>query len=185
VSHTFAGGTLRVRTPPSYDATLGTCESTAVLAALEDSGLHLVEQVDLTPRLSEDPLTTRAPARNRAGTVHMELDLPPHHDAVVLLKSSGAYAWRRPVVSAGQGTPGTEVRTVTFEIAVQPRPGGRRLRPVGEENRTQGRKDDVVHGAAQALVLRFTDPAMLDRATEKLDAKFSVRTNPAPFEQPY
>jgi hypothetical protein len=184
MTHTFAEGTLRVRTPLSYDATPGTCESTAVLEALEDSGLHLVERVDLTPRRSEDPLTTRAPARNRAGTVHMELDLPPHQDAVVLLESSGAYTWRGPLVPAGQGT-STEARTVIFEIAVQPRPGGRRVRPAGEESRTQGQEIEVVHGAAQALVLRFTDPAMLERAVEKLDAAFLVRTRPAPFGQPY
>ena len=81
MASTFAGGTLRVTTPSSYDASRprgpghATCRvgpkavlagKDALVAALEDAGLDQVERVDLTPRTTKD--IDGKPADNRAGT---------------------------------------------------------------------------------------------------------------------
>ena len=70
MASTFAGGTLRVTTPSSYDAQPAPRTRTrdlpggpeggpqagkdALVAALEDAGLDQVERVDLTPRKTKD-----------------------------------------------------------------------------------------------------------------------------------
>ena len=179
---TFAGGALRVSTPTSYDAKRAPKRATraltadpttagkdAIVDALKDSDLTLVERVDLTPRRSRDALTGRAPALNRAGTVKIELDVSPHEDAVVLLERDGVYSWHLPVNPVRRSKalkPAT--RTASFEIPVRPLPGGRRAKPTG--TRTRGLLGDVVHGAAQALVFRFAAPAILEMAIEKMEA---------------
>ena len=76
----FAGGTLRVTTPSSYDAEPASRTRTrdlpsgpegravaskdAIVSALEDAGLDQVERVDLTPRATRD--IDGKPAINRA-----------------------------------------------------------------------------------------------------------------------
>src|ERR1700712_1482406 len=95
---TFARGALRVTTPPSYDAKPAPRRSDrglpgdandaapkdALLAALAESDLALVERIDLTPRRSKD--LAAGPAGNRAGKARLEVDVPRNHDAVVLLE---------------------------------------------------------------------------------------------------
>ena len=108
---TFAGGTLRVTTPTSYDAqpartrtdrglpgdpgAATEASKDALVTALEDSDLALVERVDLTPRRTRD--LGDKPASNRAGKVKLEVDVPPDEDAVVLLERDGVYSWHLPV----------------------------------------------------------------------------------------
>jgi hypothetical protein len=139
---TFAGGALRVTTPPSYDAQAVAPSSTRHLAR----ELVLVEQIELTPRRPRGA-ASRAPAYHRAGTVRIELDLPPGQDAVVLLECDGVHSWLLPTDPA--------TGTAVFEIDVRPgRPAGR-TKPTPSEARTPG---DVVHGVAQALVYRFPAP---------------------------
>ncbi len=190
---TFAGGRLRVATPASYDASPSAQRATrglpgdrvdgasagkaAIVAALEDSELALVESVDLSPRRSKD--LDGAPAGNRPGKVELELDVPPGEDAVVLLERDGVYSWHLPVnpqqrtrsldppTSGGAG-PGH--RVARFEIEVQPRrPGPGGSPPAAAGRRTKGLLGDVVHGAAQALVFRFAAPALLGRAIDRME----------------
>ncbi len=181
---TFAGGTLRVTTPRSYDArrataqrglpgeTTGSTEPSkdAIVAALEDSDLALVERVDLTPRRTRD-LGDR-PAPNRPATVKVEVDVPAGQDAVVLVEREGVYSWHLPKNPA-QRTRALDLgtRTARFEIDVQPRATKRPPEPHGAtRTRTKGLLGDLVQGAAQALVFRFAAPALLEKAIERMEA---------------
>jgi hypothetical protein len=185
MASTFAGGTLRVTTPSSYDAQPASTTKTrdlpgspeasatagkdAIVAALEDAGLSQVERVDLTPRGSKD--IEGKPASNRAGNVKLEVDVPPGEDAVVLLEHDGVYSWHLPVNPA-ERTRSLEdkPRTARFEIAVQPQRTSRRKTTQGSgDRRTKGLLGDLVQGAAQALVFRFVAPALLEKAIDKME----------------
>ncbi|MEO7350433.1 MAG: hypothetical protein ABIR34_04160, partial [Marmoricola sp.] len=99
---TFAGGRIRVTTPPSYDVqrvrrsrarglrgdppVATDVSKNAIVSALKDSGLAVIERVHLTPRMSRD---LGRPAGNRAAKVKLEVDLPRGQDAVVLLERNG------------------------------------------------------------------------------------------------
>ncbi len=188
---TFVGGTLRVTTPRSYDAQPagarkdrglpgdpGAATETskdALVAALKDSDLTLVERVDLSPRRARD--LGDKPASNRTGKVKLEVDLPADEDAVVLLERDGVYSWHLPVNPAQRTKsidPGP--RTARFEIDVQPlptnRPTTRPSKPAARADgtRTRGVLGNLVQGAAQALVFRFAAPALLEKALEKMEA---------------
>ncbi len=187
---TFAGGTLRVTTPGSYDAqpagrrtdrglpgdpgAATEASKDALVKALEQSDLTLVDRVDLTPRRTRD--IGDKPASNRAGKVKLEVDVPPDEDAVVLLEREGVYSWHLPVNPAERTKsidPGP--RTARFEIDVQPlppdRPTTRRRRPPVRADgiRTRGLLGNLVQGAAQALVFRFAAPALMEKALEKME----------------
>ena len=185
MASTFAGGTLRVTTPSSYDAQPASRAKTrdlpggpggspqagkdALVAALKDAGLDQVERVDLTPRKTKD--IDGKPAANKAGNVQLEVDVPPGVDAVVLLEHDGVYSWHLPVNPAVRTKSlDQKSRTARFEIAVQPRPTRRRkpTKATGD-TRTRGRLGDLVQGAAQALVFRFVAPAILEKAIEKME----------------
>ena len=185
MASTFAGGTLRVTTPSSYDAQPasrtrerdlpggpgGSPETgkDTLVAALEDAGLDQVERVDLTPSKTKD--IDAKPADNKAGKVQLEVDLPPGEDAVVLLEHDGVYSWHLPVNPAERTRSLDEKpRTARFEIAVQPRPT-RRRKPTQDtgDRRTKGLLGDLVQGAAQALVFRFVAPAILEKAIDKME----------------
>src|SRR5215203_3561122 len=185
MASSFAGGTLRVSTPSSYDAEPASRTRTrdlprgpegravaskdAIVAALEDAGLDQVERVDLTPRATRD--IDGKPAINRAGNVRLEVDVPPGEDAVVLLEHDGVYSWHLPVNPAERTRAlDNEPRTARFEITVQPRPS-RRRKPTETkgDRRTKGILGDLVQGAAQALVFRFVAPAILEKAIEKME----------------
>ena len=186
MASSFAGGTLRVTTPSSYDAEPASRTRTrdlprgpegravaskdAIVAALEDAGLDQVERVDLTPRATRD--IDGKPASNRAGNVRLEVDVPPGEDAVVLLEHDGVYSWHLPVNPAERTRSlDNEPRTARFEIAVQPRRPTRRRKPTETkgDRRTKGILGDIVQGAAQALVFRFVAPAILEKAIEKME----------------
>ncbi len=144
MASSFAGGTLRVTTPSSYDAEPASKTRTrdlpsgpegravaskdAIVAALEDAGLDQVERVDLTPRATRD--IDGKPSSNRTGNVRLEVDVPPGEDAVVLLERDGVYSWHLPVNPAERTRAiDNEPRTARFEIAVQPRRPTRRRKP--------------------------------------------------------
>src|SRR5689334_8124749 len=108
MSPTFAEGTVRVTTPPSYDAqppsaTRGLPDPArladeagkdVLVTALRGADLSLVQTVDLTPRRTRD---LGAPDDDTPGTVQLEVDVPPDEDAVVLLERDGVYSWHLPV----------------------------------------------------------------------------------------
>ncbi len=179
---TFARGRVRVTTPASYDASRAarrgtrglpgepvdptTASTDALVAALQESGLTVVERVDLTPRPARttDRDLGGRPASNRAGTVRIEVDLPRQQDAVVLIERNGVYSWNLPVNPARPTrTLEPAKRTARFEIDVQPR-------PTGTSRTSRGLLGHVVQGAAQALVFRFVAPAILEKAVEKMEA---------------
>ena len=188
---TLAGGALRVTTPGSYDAQPATTRTDrgllgdpgaateaskdALVAALEDSDLTLLERVDLTPRRTRD--LGGKPGSNRAAKVKFEVDVPPDEDAVVLLERDGVYSWHLPVNPAHR-TKSIDLgpRTAHFEIDVQPHPTDRptirrrRRANAADGTRTRGLLGDLVQGAAQALVFRFAAPAVLEKAIEKMEA---------------
>ena len=113
----------------------------AVLAALEDSGLELMERVDLSPRT---PATSTGGASHPTvrGTVCLDVDVPPgDEDAVVLLERDGVYSWHLPTGSTRPAHELDRPRPAdgAFEIDVQPVPtagrhggagDGRRDRPI-------------------------------------------------------
>ncbi len=179
---------MRVRTPGSYDATEGgdradrdlgdgtghTAAKSALLAALAEQDFDVVDRIDLTPRRSRD-LESPGSA-NRRGTVSVDVDVAPGDDAVVLLERDGVYSWHLPLRPTG-GTRSLEPRTLTFEITVQPRrPSAsaaresRRTRALTPEGlRDRGLLGDLVHGAVQAIVLRFAVPVVVGRVVRRLE----------------
>jgi hypothetical protein len=185
MSPTFAEGTVRVITPPSYDAqppvaTRGLPDpaqlveaagQAELVAGLQDSDLSLVQTVDLTPRRSRDLAT---PGDAAPGKVAFEVDVKQDEDAVVLLERDGVFSWHLPV-DTGRHTKAIQPkslehgpRTRHFEIDVQPVPGGKT--PAPTDRRDRGLLGTVVEGAAHALVFRFVAPALLDKAVEKMEA---------------
>ncbi|WP_404388321.1 CHAT domain-containing protein [Humibacillus xanthopallidus] len=187
-SASFGGGAVRVRTPGSYDATEGrdrgerdlgdgtgrAAAKSALLAALAEQDFDVVDRIDLTPRRSRD-LESPGPA-NRRGTVSVDVDVAPGDDAVVLLERNGVYSWHLPARPTG-GTRSLEPRTLTFEIAVQPRRpsasaarASRRTRALtAEQPHDRGLLGDLVHGAVQAIVLRFAVPVVVGRVVRRLE----------------
>src|SRR4051794_24767821 len=107
MSPTFAEGTVRVTTPATYDARRAAPDRglpdpakvadvaghEALVAALRDSDLELVEPVALPPRRSRDL------APQPTGTVRLEVDVAHDQDAVVLLERDGLYSWHLPVAA--------------------------------------------------------------------------------------
>ena len=178
MASTFADGTVRVTTPPTYDAdrtgpTRGLPDPSqladamgkdALVAALQESDLNLVESVDLTPRRSRD--LGAPPAA--PGTVELEVDVPPDEDAVVLLERDGVYSWHLPV-DVGRRTRSIEPgpRTRRFAIDVQPGPAPLPAAPDGRRDR--GLLGSIIEGAAHALIFRFVAPAVLDKAVERME----------------
>ena len=187
-SASFGGGAVRVRTPGSYAATEGRARTdrdlgdgtgraaakSALLAALAEQDFDVIDRIDLTPRRSRDLDSPEAP--NRRGTVSVDVDVAPGDDAVVLLERDGVYSWHLPVRPTG-GTRSLEPRTLTFEIAVQPRrpraSGARVSRRTSaltaEEPHDRGLLGDLVHGAVQAIVLRFAVPVVVGRVVRRLE----------------
>ncbi len=178
MSPTFAEGTVRVTTPPSYDAQppgpvrglpdpadlADAVGKDILVSALQDADLDLVQTVDLTPRRSRD---LGAPADATPGTVQLEVDVPPDEDAVVLLERDGVYSWHLPVEPETRTRsldPGP--RTRRFEIDVQPGPAGP---PQDDGRRDRGLLGSVIEGAAHALVFKFVAPAILEKAIEKME----------------
>ena len=188
-SASFGGGAVRVRTPGSYSATEArdrgdrdlpgdgtgrTAAKSALLTALAEQDFDVVDRIDLTPRRSRD-LESPGPA-NRRGRVSVDVDVPPGDDAVVLLERDGVYSWHLPLRPTG-GTRSLESRTLTFEIDVQPRRptssaarASRRARGLGaEQPHDRGLLGDLVHGAVQAIVLRFAVPFVVGHVVRKLE----------------
>ena len=188
-SASFGGGAVRVRTPGSYSATEArdrgdrdlpgdgtgrTTAKSALLTALAEQDFDVVDRIDLTPRRSRD-LESPGPA-NRRGRVSVDVDVPPGDDAVVLLERDGVYSWHLPLRPTG-GTRSLESRTLTFEIDVQPRRptssaarASRRARGLGtEQPHDRGLLGDLVHGAVQAIVLRFAVPFVVGHVVRKLE----------------
>jgi hypothetical protein len=178
MSPTFAGGTVRVTTPPTYDAqqTLPTrglpdpadlarsAGKDALVAALRDSDLNLVESVDLTPRRSRD--LGAPPAK---GTVQLEVDVPPDEDAVVLLERDGVYSWHLPV-DARRRTRSLDAKPQTRRFEIDVRADRATVPPTPDDRRDRGLLGHVVEGAAHALVFRFVAPAVLKKAIEHMEA---------------
>src|SRR5438128_2197924 len=107
MSSTFAEGTVRVTTPPSYDAApavAGGADTTRglpdpsrladsaarseLVAALGASDLELVQAVDLTPQPGRGG-TKDLPGPHGTGTVQFDVDVTGDQDAVVLLERDG------------------------------------------------------------------------------------------------
>ncbi|MCW2847955.1 MAG: hypothetical protein JWR90_1929 [Marmoricola sp.] len=165
MAQTFAGGALRVTTPPGHAAKpagrtrgLEDTPTDTIVAALEDSDLALVQGLDLVPHRGKDL------AAPRSGTVELELDLPADTDGVVLLERDGVYSWHLPA-HAGERTRRLEKgpHTARFEIDVRPS-------ETGAPQRTKSLLGAAVHGAAQVLVFRFAAPALLKKAIEKMES---------------
>ena len=180
MSSTFANGTVRVTTPPSYDAqepaaTRGLPDPaqlndlaahTELLAALQDSDLDLVQTVDLTPRRSRD-LTARGPGarhgparrrrvrgrgRGRAARARRRLLLAP----------AGRHGSPHAIPRAGAADPHASRSTSS--------PSREHAAPAPTDRHDRGLLGSVVEGAAQALVFRFVAPALMEKAVEKMEA---------------
>ena len=188
-SASFGGGAVRVRTPGSYDASEGhdrgdrdlgdgsgrTAAKSALLAALAEQDFDVVDRIDLTPRRSRD-LESPGPA-NRRGTVALDVDVAPGDDAVVLLERDGVYSWHLPAAPhRGDAVAGTPHRVLRdhrpASEAARPRPPGASGQPqaLGAEQRhDRGLLGDLVHGAVQAIVLRFAVPVVVGRVVRRLE----------------
>ncbi|MFM6850372.1 MAG: CHAT domain-containing protein [Terrabacter sp.] len=183
-SASFGGGSVRVRVPRDYDVSAAgaagradrdlpgpdrrAAERAALVEVLGERDFHVVDRIDLAPRRGRD--LGDAPAPNRRGTVHVDVDVPAGDDAVVLLERDGVYSWHLPVRGTRSRSLDPGPRTVSFALTVQPRP---------QASSSQARADrgllgDLVHDAVQAVVLRFAVPAVVDRVVDHLES--GVRT---------
>ncbi|WP_347354077.1 CHAT domain-containing protein [Intrasporangium sp.] len=150
---------------PGYQTQFG---KDALLAALAESGFERLQSVDIAPR------RTRSTDRDgRTHTLSLDVDVSADQDAVVLFEQAGVYSWHLPVVPADRDRsvdPGP--RTRHFEIDV--RPGGpapsAAAEGIGETRRTRGLLGSIIQGAAQAIVLRFAAPFLVDKAIELMEA---------------
>ena len=178
MASSFADGTVRVTTPPTYDADrpgparglpdpsrmADAMGKDALVAALQESDLNLVESVDLTPRRTKG---LDAPSEAR-GTVELEVDVPPDEDAVVLLERDGVYSWHLPV-DVGRRTRSIEPGPRTRRFAIDVQPGHAPLPPAPDGRRDRGLLGSIVEGAAHALIFRFIAPAVVDKAVERME----------------
>jgi len=86
----------RFRPIPMPAAASPAGETDALVAALESQEMHLVDAVELQPRLEPTPSdgTRRrgASAMPATQTARLELDLPPGEEAVVLVEQEGVYS---------------------------------------------------------------------------------------------
>jgi hypothetical protein len=174
---TSAEGPLRVTTQSSHEigsaavrAGHGLPASTeALIAALADSGLVLVDTVDLVPRRAEagGPRAGSTPrGSDQLAPVRVELDLARGDDGVVLLECDGVYSWHFPVhPAAGPGPAAAERRTVAFDIDVQAKRAGDPRLPAQADRRSATADRD----AARALVFRFAVPAALENGIATLE----------------
>lgn len=195
-SASFGGGAVRVRAPRGYDVSAAdasdradrdlplpgprAAERAALVGLLGDTDFVVVDRIDLAPRRGRDLDAPAAP--NRRGTVHVDVDVPAGDDAVVLLERDGVYSWHLPV--RGGNGPRTRSldpggRTVSFVLPVQPQPPSRPVTRDGARAGATHRADrgllgDLVHGALQAVVLRFAVPAVVDEVVGHLES--GVRT---------
>jgi triacylglycerol esterase/lipase EstA (alpha/beta hydrolase family) len=161
--------------PPSSDA----ARKEGVVAALQVGEFDVVQRIALSPSATRD---LDPSASTGVGTVAVDVDVAPDEDAVVLVERDGVWSWHLPAERT-RGL-GDEPRTVSFRIDVAPTrpavPGRRRAAPparasrgVGAPTATRGLIGDVVHGAAEAIVLRFASP-LLGHVVDHLEA--STRT---------
>jgi triacylglycerol esterase/lipase EstA (alpha/beta hydrolase family) len=161
--------------PPSSDA----ARKEGVIAALQVDEFDVVQRIALSPSATRD---LDPSASTGVGTVAVDVDVAPDEDAVVLVERDGVWSWHLPAERT-RGL-GDEPRTVSFRIDVAPTrpavPGRRRAAPpagasrgVGAPTATRGLIGDVVHGAAEAIVLRFASP-LLGHVVDHLEA--STRT---------
>ncbi|NUR16479.1 MAG: hypothetical protein HOQ13_09220, partial [Dermatophilaceae bacterium] len=194
-SASFGGGAVRVRVPRGYDVFAAgapdradrdlpgpdrrAAERAALVEALGSSDFVVVDRIDLAPRRGRDLGAAQPP--NRRGTVHVDVDVPAGDDAVVLLEHDGVYSWHLPVPGdrSRSRSLGAGPRTVSFELPVQRLAATRpteRPRPDADASHgaDRGLLGDLVHGAMQAVVLRFAVPAVLEKVVDHLES--NVRT---------
>lgn len=126
----------------------------ALLDALADQDLELVEPVELVP--PRPAPGRRAPSR--AATVSLDLDVAPEESAVILLEQDGFYSWQlptdngTPTVRARRGR-GPARRQVHFELDVR---ASEPATAAPAPSRTvRGPLGDFVVGRAKAYVLKF------------------------------
>ncbi|WP_323096608.1 CHAT domain-containing protein [Intrasporangium sp. YIM S08009] len=182
---------MRIHTPPGYDAvpvpdrtrdlplpSSDAARKEGVVAALQGDEFDVVQRIALSPSVTRD---LDASTSNRVGTVAIDVDVAPDQDAVVLVERDGVWSWHLPAERTRDLGDGP--RTVSFRIDVQPvgpahpRGGaprsGRATRGVGTPAAERGLIGDLVHGAAEAIVLRFVAP-LLGHVVDHLEA--STRT---------
>jgi len=165
--------------------------SAALLDALATQNLELVEPFELVPTAQAGPSGQRGQrgqrshGPNRAGRVHVAVDLPEGQDSVILLEQDGFFSWhlptghdtarrpsrhpapagaprasRRADLAAGppttaQGREGPPSRAVRFEIDVRP---AIPARPSARTRPALGPFGDFVVGRVKAYVLKFASP---------------------------
>ena len=175
----FAGGAVRVDHPSSYDARPAArtrslpgepgyetqASKDALLQALGDNGFEHVQSVDVAP------VRSRALGESAARTLSLDVDVSTDEDAVVLFEQDGVYSWHLPVMPAGRSRSidrGPSTRH--FEIDVRPVPAAQpQLRADAPGRRTRGLLGSIIQGAAQAIVLRFVAPFVVDKAIDLLE----------------
>ena len=125
-------------TPLPADPVSAELANEAVIEALQEQEMELIDKVEIAPVPAPPAGRRRRPTAPTAPTqdiAEIEVDLAPHEDAVVLLEQDGMYSWSFPteVVTERARPAGGGVRQpvskrrIKFEIPVsttmQPMPG--------------------------------------------------------------
>ena len=191
MASTFAGGTLRVTTPSSYDAQPASritdarpadggagdgpavAGKDALVAALEDAGLDQVERVDLTPQRHqghrrEAGAPTSAGQRAAGGRRTSRRGRRRAARARRRLLLAPAGEPRRAHQVPRRRSPAPRGSRSPCSRGGPPAAASPRRRP-GRPARPGVILGDLVQGAAQALVFRFVAPAILEKAIEKME----------------
>lgn len=144
-------------------------EYDALLAALVEQEMMIVDEVELQPEPSAPPRRRGAVAAPPEAA--LELDLAADEDAVVLLEQEGFYSWHFPShnevadpqpARRGRGQSGPK-RTARFTIELQsdaPTPAGPQRR---------GLVKDFLLARARAVVLKFAARVAVDRLMHVLE----------------
>ncbi|MDN5790798.1 MAG: caspase family protein [Micrococcales bacterium] len=192
-SMSFAGGSVRVVLPESYDARqtpsggrrslpgepgyAAETSKAALLESLAESGFEQIQSIDLAQTRARDlgdPPRSNRTASNRTAshrTVSLDVDLAAADDAVVLLERDGVYSWHLPVNPADRTRDlDPKPRTARFEIDLRPAPSTRPGRkPTAQRQRSRGILGTLIHGAVQAIVLKFAAPYAVGKVIDKLE----------------
>ncbi|MFY9554325.1 MAG: CHAT domain-containing protein [Blastocatellia bacterium] len=142
----------------------------AIIEALEEQDLKLIDKVELTPAAAPPPGRRREPAPSGENIAELELDLGPPEDAVILLETEGMYSWQfaadSALVPADPGrrgvrqTPAQKRVTFRIEMPVTKHPG---------QPARRGIVQDFLADKVKAYVLKFAARIAVGQAIKFLE----------------
>ena len=165
-------------TPLPADAISAELANEAVIEALQDQDMELVDRVEIAPVPMAPAGRKRRPRKSASttqGLAEIQVELAPHEDAVLLLEQEGMYSWSfpteiedKPVRRTARGALRlSSKRRITFQIPVsttmQAKPGMAR----------RGLFQNFALDKVKAYVLKFVARIAVGQGIKFLERKVS------------